>query len=59
MLGTPVPWGILAVVKISRLSAGSEGLCDLFSSHERNKSHNPSFQADNPMHTVDGIEDKG
>ena len=54
-----IPWGILANVKISRLSAFSSWLCDLFLScvalglhrratHEGNKSHNPSVQANNP-----------
>ena len=54
-----IPWGILANVKISRLSALSSWLCDLFPScvalglrprvtHEGNKSHNPLLQADNP-----------
>ena len=54
-----IPWGILANVKISRLSAFSSWLCDLFPScvalglrprttHEGNKSHKPSLQANNP-----------
>ena len=49
--GICIPWGILANVKISRLSAWSEGLCDLFprATHEGNKSHNLSLQADNPF----------
>ena len=53
-----IPWGILANVKISRLSAFSSWLCDLFPScialglrpwatHEGNKSHNPLPEADN------------
>ena len=53
------PWGILANVKISRLSAFSWWSCDLFPScvalglrpretHGGNKSHNLSLQADNP-----------
>ena len=59
-----IPWGILANVKISHLSAFSSWLCDLFPScvalglrpratHEGNKSHNPSLQADNPYITTE------
>ena len=46
-----IPWGILANVKISHLSALGSWLCDLFPScvaRGRNKSHNPLLQADNP-----------
>ena len=57
-----IPWGILANVKISRLSTFSSWLCDLFplcialrlhsqAPHEGNKSRKPSLQADNPYLT--------
>ena len=58
-----IPWGILANIKISHLSAFSSWLCDSFPScvalglrpratHEGNKSHNPWLQADNPYLVV-------
>ena len=50
-----IAWVILANVKISHLPAFSSWLCDSFPSlcgpratHEGNKSHNLSLQADNP-----------